>query len=148
MKIDSKKVAAIMEMGPSTGKQVLESFQGMVNYLTQFSAKITRESQPLKELLRNDTLWVCKKKHQEVYEAVKKEIANTPVLAYFNSKKEHIIQTDGSKKGSGSCSTSGRVPRGVCVTNAHTCRRSLLKHRVGAFECCLRIGEATSLCLW
>ena len=38
-------------------------------------------------------------KHQEVFKQMKKEIVRAPILAYYNPKKETILQTDASIKG-------------------------------------------------
>ena len=41
--------------------------------------------------------------HQAVFKQMKKEIARVPILAYYNPKKETILQTDASIKGLGAC---------------------------------------------
>ena len=38
-------------------------------------------------------------KYQKVFEAIKDELAKTPVLAYFDLKANHIIQVSGFMKG-------------------------------------------------
>ena len=58
-------------------------------------------AEPLKELLRNDTLWCLESKHQGIFESIKEELTKTPILAYFDCKAEHVIELDGSMKGFG-----------------------------------------------
>ena len=82
-------------------KKELEHFQGMVNYLKHYSSQLTQVTEPLTELLRKDILWCWESKHQEAFKTIKEELTKTPVLAYFNPKADHIIQVDGSMKGSG-----------------------------------------------
>ena len=41
--------------------------------------------------------------HQEAFKLVKKEIVTKPVLAYYNSRKQTVLQTDTSIKGLGAC---------------------------------------------
>ena len=41
--------------------------------------------------------------HQESFAMLKKEIVRASVLAYYNSGKETILQTDASTKGLGAC---------------------------------------------
>lgn len=36
--------------------------------------------------------------HQDAFDAIKEELTKTPVVAYFNLKSEHVIQTDASLK--------------------------------------------------
>ena len=82
-------------------KKALQSFQGMVNYLKRYSAKLTRLFEPLKPLLREEMEWTWDFSHQDAFDAVKEELSRTPVLAYFDRKAEHVIQTDASMKGLG-----------------------------------------------
>ena len=41
--------------------------------------------------------------HQTAFKQMKKEIVRAPILAYYNPKKETILQTDASIKGQGAC---------------------------------------------
>ena len=98
MNIDQKKVKAIMKIDALQSKKELESFQGMVNCLKQYSSRLMHMAEPLKELLRNDTLWCWESKYQEAFEAIKEELTKTLVLAYFDPKVDHIIQVYVSMK--------------------------------------------------
>ena len=82
-------------------KKALQSFQGMINYLKRYSAKLTRLFEPLKPLLREEMEWTWDSSHQDAFDAIKEEFSRTPVLAYFDRKAEHVIQTDASMKGLG-----------------------------------------------
>ena len=82
-------------------KEGLQSFEGMVNYLKRYSAQLTRLFQPLKPLRREDMEWSWDSSHKEAFDAIKEELTRTPVLAFFNPKAEHVIQTDASMKGLG-----------------------------------------------
>ena len=41
--------------------------------------------------------------HQEVFNLMKKEIAKAPILAYYNPRKQNVLQTDATMKGFGAC---------------------------------------------
>ena len=125
MKIDDKEVEAIKQMKASKDKKALQSFQKMIrignkylnnrrliehpiaycniplNYLKRYSAKLTRLFEPLKPLLREEMEWTWNSSYQDVFDAIKEELSRTPVLAYFDRKAEHVIQTDASTKGLG-----------------------------------------------
>ena len=101
MKIDDRKVEAIKQMSAPKDKKGLQSFQGMINYLKRYSVKLMKLSEPLKPLLREDVEWTWDSTHQDAFDAIKEELTKTPVLAYFNPKSEHVIQTDASLKGLG-----------------------------------------------
>ena len=53
-------------------------------------------SEPLKPLLKEHVEWTWDSIHQDAF-----ELTRTPVLAYFNPKSEHVIQTDALLKGLG-----------------------------------------------
>ena len=94
MKIDDRKVEAIKQM--SAPKD--QSFQGMVNYLKRYSVQLMKLFEPLKPLLREDVEWTWDSTLQDALDAIKEELTKTPVLAYFNPKSDHVIQTDASLK--------------------------------------------------
>ena len=96
-----QKAEAIKQMKAPKDKKALQSFQGMVNYLKRYSAKLTRLFEPLKPLLREEMEWTWDFSHQDAFDAIKEELSRTPVLAYFDRKAEHVIQTDASMKGLG-----------------------------------------------
>ena len=98
MSVNLKKVDAIREMGAPKSKKELESFQGMVNYLNHFSSWCTQVAEPLKETLRNDTLWCWESVHQEEFKAIKEELTKTLLLVHFDPNADHIIQVNGSMK--------------------------------------------------
>ena len=101
MKVDDKKVEAIKQMKAPKDKKAQQSFQGMVNYLKRYSAKLTRLFELLKPLLREEMEWTWDSSHQDALHAIKEELSRTPVLVYFDRKAEHVIQTDASMKGLG-----------------------------------------------
>ena len=73
----------------------------MVNYLKRYSIRLMKLSEPFKPLLRENVEWSWDSTHQDAFDAIKEELTKTTVLAYFNPKSEHIIQTDASLKGLG-----------------------------------------------
>ncbi|PFX24002.1 Retrovirus-related Pol polyprotein from transposon 17.6 [Stylophora pistillata] len=101
MKSDDKKVEAIKQMKTPKDKKALQSFQGMINYLKRYSAKLTRLFEPLRPLLWEEMEWTWDSSHQDAFNAIKEEFSRTPILTYFDQKAEHVIQTDASMKGLG-----------------------------------------------
>ena len=89
----TKKIEAIKQMKTPQDKKALQSFQGMINYLKRYSAKLTRLFEPLKPLLREEMEWTWDSSHQDAFDAIKEEFSRTPVLAYFDRKAEHVTQT-------------------------------------------------------
>ena len=97
------KVQAIVEMPPPCNKKEVQSFIGMINYLTKFSPHLTELSEPIRELIKEKVPFNWGPEHQESFDVLKKELVRAPVLAYFNPRKETILQTDASTKGLGAC---------------------------------------------
>ena len=97
------KVSAIYEMPPPTCKKQVQSFIGMVNYLSKFSARLSELAEAIRELSKDKVPFNWGLEHQAAFKPIKKEIVRAPILAYYNPKKEIILQTDASIKGLGAC---------------------------------------------
>ena len=48
--------------------------------------------------------------HQEAFKKMKREIARALILAYYNPRKQRVLQTDGSIKGLGACLLQDEKP--------------------------------------
>ena len=101
LKIDLKKVEAILSMEAPTNIKDLQSFLGLVKYLNRFSANLAQIAEPLQRLCKKDTVYAWESQQQQAFEAIKVVITTAPVLPYFDKNKKHYIQTDASLKGLG-----------------------------------------------
>ena len=101
VKVDPKKIEAIIYMEPPQNVASLQSFNGMVNYLKKFSSVLSELSEPLRRLCKSGVEWAWESEQQSAFEAIKQVIMTLPVLAYFDKTKKHTIQCDASKKGLG-----------------------------------------------
>ena len=81
----------------------VQSFIGMVNYLSKFSVRLSELAEPIRELSKERVPFNWGPEHQAMFKQMKKEIARAPILAYYNPKKETIWQTDASIKGLDAC---------------------------------------------
>ena len=97
------KVKAIVEMPPPSSKQQVQSFIGMVNYLSKLSACLFELAEPIRELSKEKVPCNLGPEHEESFKLVNKEIANSPILAYYNPRKTTVLQTDGRIKRLGAC---------------------------------------------
>ena len=97
------KIQAIVKMPPPSNRKEVQSFMGLINYLTKFSPHLTELSEPARELIKEKVPFNWGPEHQESFKALKKELVKAPVLAYYNPRKETILQTDASTKGLGAC---------------------------------------------
>ena len=94
---------------PNCKKQV-QSFIGMVNYLSKFSARLSELAEPIRELSQEKVPFNWRPEHQEAFKLIKRKIAAAPILAYYNPRKQTILQTDTSIKGPGACLLQDKIP--------------------------------------
>ena len=97
------KVSAITIMPEPSCKKQVQSFIGMVNYPSKFSAGLSELAEPIRELSKDKVLFNWVPEHRETFNSIKKEITSPLMLAYYNPKKEMILQTNASIKGLGAC---------------------------------------------
>ena len=93
------KVQAIAKMSALTCKKEVQSFLGMINYLSKFSARLSELALPTRELAKGKVIFNWGLEHQAAFKLEKNEIITTPILAYYDPKKT----TDASINGLGAC---------------------------------------------
>ena len=69
-------------------------------------------AKPIRELAKDKVPIDLGPEHEQAFTQMKKEISSAPVLAYYNPKKQAMLQTDASIKGLGSCELQEDKP--VC----------------------------------
>ena len=100
---DPKKIEALNHMEFPPDKETMRSFQGMVNYLNQYSALSAHLCAPLSALTHQTINYKPSKDHFENFNRLKMEVSNMGVLPYFDVNAETTLQMDASKKGLGAC---------------------------------------------
>ena len=95
------KVQAIAKMPVPSCKKEVQSFIGMINYLSKFSARLSELALPIRELAKDKVPFKWGPEHQAAFKLVKNEIITTPILAYYDPKKLTVLQTDASINGLG-----------------------------------------------
>ena len=100
-KPDKNKVTAFTKMSAPTNKDQVQSFIGMANYLSKFSTRLSEIAQHIRELAKDKVPFNWGPEHPSASTQMKKEIASAPILAYYNPKKQTVLQTDASIKGLG-----------------------------------------------
>ena len=60
-------------------------------------------AEPIRELSKDKVPLNWGPEHQEAFNQMKKEIVRAHILAYYNPRKETVLQTDASTKGLSAC---------------------------------------------
>ena len=82
IKVDPKKIKAIIQMGPPQNVANLQSFNGMVNYLKKFSPVSSELLEPLRRLCKSGVKWAWESEQQNAFKAIK-QVITTPSLNLF-----------------------------------------------------------------
>ena len=75
----------------------------MVNYLSKSSARLSEILEPTRESAKDKVSFNWGPEHQSTSTQMKTKISSSPILAYYNPKKQTVLQTDASMKGLGTC---------------------------------------------
>ena len=84
-----------------TKKKQVQSFIGMINYLSKFSLRLSGLAGPIRELSKDKVPFNWSPEHQQDFTPMKKEISSALILAHYNPKKQTVLQTDASINGLG-----------------------------------------------
>ena len=90
-------------MPPLTNKKQVQSFIGMINYLSKFSPRLSKLVEPIRQLSKDKAPFNWGPEHQQAFTQMEKEMSSAPVLAYYKPQKQTVLQTDASIKGLGAC---------------------------------------------
>ena len=101
LKLDHKKAEANSNMDPSTSLTNLQTFLGMVQFLSRFIPNLASESAVLWDLTKKSSKFQWNPEHQAAVSKIKKLITDPSSLQYFDSRKPVVIQVDASTHGLG-----------------------------------------------
>ena len=80
---------------PKTPKNC-KQFCGMVNFLSVFLKDLQLKLAPIYQLTRKGIPWDWTEECQNVFEAIKKDLTNPPVLVMPNDKGHFVLVSDTS----------------------------------------------------
>ena len=97
------KIKAIKDWPTPTNVKELQSFLGMVNYLSRFIPNLSRLHAQLQALTRKDTSFVWTLVHDKAFHSLKCAISSDCLLQFYNLDADLYIEVDSSLKGTGYC---------------------------------------------
>ena len=98
---DTSKVEAILNMPRPDDVTGVRRFCGLVQYMARFLPHMAETLQPLRNLTRKATKWCWSQDCEKSFQAIKEQLTKAPVLSYFDSNEEIVVQVDSSKDGLG-----------------------------------------------
>ena len=101
VKVDEAKVQAIHDMPKPVDVAGVRRLCGMTQYMSRFLPDLAETLEPIRALTRKDTPFVLSTECENAFATLKKNLSESPCLAYFDAIKEVVIQVDSSQHGTG-----------------------------------------------
>jgi len=101
IKPDPRKLTAISEMAAPSNKAELQTILGMANYLTKFAPNLSKITSPMRDLLKKESEFIWDAQQESAFDEMKEVMTRSPVLAFYDPKKELTLQVDASEKATG-----------------------------------------------
>ena len=112
---DPAKVQAITDLLPPKDKTELQSFLGMITYLSSYISNLSDKTTPLRQLLHKDVDFQWHQEHQKAFTELKQTIQTAGTLSYFNPSKPTVLQVDASQQALGAVLTQDGKP--ICFAS-------------------------------
>ncbi|XP_043811844.1 uncharacterized protein LOC122723519 [Manihot esculenta] len=101
IRVDPKKIEAILEWKPPKNVAEIRSFLGLAGYYRRFVKGFSIIAAPLTKLLHKNVKYDWDDKCQKSFEKLKKMLTEAPVLTQPESGKDFVIYSDASHNGLG-----------------------------------------------
>ena len=140
------RAEAILKLEVPDSREKLERFLGMVNYLSKFAPNLSEITSPLRSLLKKEIEFLWDEPQSRAFKRVKQTITQSPVLAYYDPKKELTLEVDSSKDGIGACLMQENRPIAFAsksLTQAETGYAQIEKELLAILFGCKRFHQYT-----
>ena len=142
------KITAIIKMPPPGSKKEVQSFIGMVNYLTKFLLRLTKLSEPIRELIKEKVPFNWGPEHQESFNMLKNRISKSTSPCLLQSSKGDCTPNRCQHQGSRSLSTTRRKTDILCQQSPHRDAERVHSHRNRISCCSMGSRKISSFPLW
>ena len=94
---DPAKVAAITEMPKPTDKAGVQRILGICQYLSKFCHNLSETVLPLRDLTKEDSVFLWSNNHENAFNSAKDLIASTTALRSYHATLPVTLQVDASE---------------------------------------------------
>ncbi|TMD69294.1 MAG: DDE-type integrase/transposase/recombinase [Chloroflexi bacterium] len=101
IRIDPRKVKAILEWPQPKTLSELQQFLGLANYYRRFIKHYSKRAAPLHRYTNKGVPFIWNEEAEEAFQLLKKAFTEAPVLMIFDPEKEIYMGTDASDYASG-----------------------------------------------
>lgn len=101
IKADMSKIDAIVKIKSPVNVTELRSFLGMVNFFGRFIKNLSSLLVPLHKLLGKGVPWIWSRACERAFEAVKRALVGSEVLAHYEPGAPLVVTCDASARGLG-----------------------------------------------
>ena len=116
-------------MDPSTSLNDLQTFLGMIQFLSRFIPNLASVAAVLCDLTKSSSEFQWNPEQQEAVAEIKRMITSPGSLQSFDVNKPVTIQVDDSTRGLGATLLPDKGPVEYRSKRAHRNRETLLQHR-------------------
>ncbi|GBM85345.1 Transposon Tf2-6 polyprotein [Araneus ventricosus] len=99
--VDKTKLEPILSISKPEDRHSLHRYLGMINYLSKFLPNLSTLITLLRDLIKNNTVWLWDPSYDKILDQVKEQITKSPVLSFFDPRIESEIVVDASPFGLG-----------------------------------------------
>ena len=99
--VEPHKKLAICEMPPPKNVAAVQRLLSLTQYLSKFLSYPSDITKPLRESSQKDSEWIWDYAQQDTLDTLKKAVAITPMLRYYNIREEATLQCDASQSSLG-----------------------------------------------
>ena len=107
---DAEKVRAIQDMPRPSNVQGVQRLLGLANYLAKFLPKLSTVCEPLRRLTDKKAEFDWLPHHDQALNRIKDLVTAAPVLQFYDTTKEAVIECDSSEVGLGAVLTQEGHP--------------------------------------
>ena len=91
IEVDPSKIKAILDMPSPKSEKEIRGFQGRLQYISRFVAKLTSTCEPIFKLLRKNESHTWNDKCQKAFELIKEYLLHPPILVPQEPRKPLLL---------------------------------------------------------